>query len=59
MTIATKPEKNSDEMEAEFKKMRDEANEAELTSSPALNDDAETRSDGAGDQSLPEGNRFD
>ena len=35
------------------------ANEAEMTSSPALNDDAETKGDGAGEQSLPEGNRFE
>ena len=34
------------------------ANEADLTSSPALNDDADTDSDGAGEQDLPVGNRF-
>ncbi|MGB6318302.1 MAG: hypothetical protein WBG08_06665 [Litorimonas sp.] len=42
-----------------FEKARDEANEAELTSSPALNDDAQTDSGGAGKQTLPEGNRFE
>ncbi len=38
--------------------MKSSANEAELTSSPALNDDANTNSDGAGEQKLPDGNRF-
>ena len=50
------PSKASEE-EA-FEKMKRSANQAELTSSPALNDDSETDSDGAGEQSLPEGNRF-
>ncbi|WP_298914405.1 hypothetical protein [uncultured Algimonas sp.] len=45
--------------DAEFEKMRDRANEADLTSSPALNDDAGTDSGGAGDQTLPKGNRFE
>ena len=39
--------------------LKDSANAADLTSSPALNDDAQTDGDGAGDQSLPEGNRFE
>ncbi|MGB6231811.1 MAG: hypothetical protein WBF53_16980 [Litorimonas sp.] len=43
---------------ADREKVKIEANEAELTSSPALNDDAGTDSGGAGDQTLPEGNRF-
>ncbi len=42
-----------------FEKMRAEANQAEMSSSPALNDDANTDSDGAGEQTLPEGNRFE
>ncbi|MFB9372374.1 hypothetical protein ACFFUB_00220 [Algimonas porphyrae] len=44
--------------EADAKAMRDEANAADMTSSPALNDDSETDSGGAGEQDLPEGNRF-
>lgn len=47
------------ERKAAAKAMREAANASDLTSSPALNDDAQTDSDGAGDQDLPEGNRFD
>ncbi|MGB6230122.1 MAG: hypothetical protein WBF53_08350 [Litorimonas sp.] len=43
---------------SKFEKMREEANSAEMTSSPALKDDATTDSGGAGEQTLPEGNRF-
>lgn len=43
----------------ERKKVRKEANEAEMTSSPALNDDAETDSGGVGEQDMPVGNRLD
>ena len=42
-----------------FEDLRKSANSADLTSSPALNDDANTDSDGAGEQNLPAGNRFD
>ena len=38
--------------------LQESANEADLTSSPALNDDANTDSGGAGEQDLPVGNRF-
>lgn len=41
-----------------FEDLRDAANTSDLTSSPALNDDANTDSDGAGKQDLPKGNRF-
>jgi len=57
MTPAEK--QKADKQKAETKKMRDEANKADMTSSPALNDDAETDSGQAGKQSLPDGNRFD
>lgn len=49
----------ADKQKAEAQKIRDEANEADMTSSPALNDDAETDSGQAGKQSLSDGNRFD
>lgn len=52
MTDTTKTDKARDAL-------KDSANAADLTSSPALNDDAQTDGDGAGDQSLPEGNRFE
>ncbi|GLQ24494.1 hypothetical protein GCM10007853_23680 [Algimonas ampicilliniresistens] len=49
----------TDKQKSAAKKVRDEANEADMTSSPALNDDAETDGGQAGKQSLPDGNRFD
>ena len=47
----------TDDAEA-CEELKTSANEAEITSSPALNDDAETDSGGAGKQHLPVGNRF-
>ena len=41
-----------------FKELRDSANKADLASSPALNDDADTDSGGIKTQTLPDGNRF-
>ena len=58
--MTEKPDTCSDAREdAEaFEELKQSANAAEMTSSPALNDDADTDSGGAGDQTLPEGNRF-
>ena len=43
---------------AACEELKKSANRADMTSSPALNDDAETDSGGAGKQHLPVGNRF-
>lgn len=56
--METKNKLSANEAKEACEEMRQAANSADLTSSPALNDDAETDSDGAGDQTLPDGNRF-
>lgn len=55
MTSSTKQSPNK----ADAKKLRDEANQAGMTSSPALNDDAQTDSGASEDQHMPDGNRLE
>lgn len=51
-------QKELEQTKEDRERAKAEANTAEMTSSPALNDDALTDSGGAGEQNLPKGNRF-